>query len=376
MLVLSFLLFLTGTIVAQDVILKKDNTTVLSKVLEINSTEIKYKKWSNQEGPTYSINCSEVTRINFQNGDVEQFTNPIEPTSAPQQPMSAPQPVVSQPVAQTPQAQDQPELQKSQSPYSRGRVQFSLNGGAAIPTGKFGTTCSRYTTMNDFCVPFQIFAEDLGTSNQVGVGAAKTGIGGSIRLHIPVYENGKSIIGVPLKFNVLYNGITDSEKQTYKSIIEPAISETLNEGYGIYAFQFSITEFSSYLNFSLMTGIDYTYYINKPFALFAEGTLGLNVNHVTSTQMQNRLGGTYIAQYNVYSMKEFNFNYTTKANFAYEIGGGVLLFDHLSIGVFYTGNSPVQLSYDIDASNISEGPARLAQKFKVSAVSIQLGVHF
>ena len=37
---------------SQDVILKKDNTTILSKVLEVTSTEIKYKKWSNQDGPT------------------------------------------------------------------------------------------------------------------------------------------------------------------------------------------------------------------------------------------------------------------------------------------------------------------------------------
>ena len=42
-----FLLCITGTAVSQDVILKKDNTTVLSKVLEITGTEIKYKKWSN-----------------------------------------------------------------------------------------------------------------------------------------------------------------------------------------------------------------------------------------------------------------------------------------------------------------------------------------
>lgn len=60
---------------AQDVIVKKDGTTVLGKVEEINSTEIKYRKWSNLDGPLYSINCSEVTSINFQNGDVEKITS-------------------------------------------------------------------------------------------------------------------------------------------------------------------------------------------------------------------------------------------------------------------------------------------------------------
>ena len=56
---------------AQDVIVKKDGTTILSKVLEISGTEIKYKKWSNQDGPMYLINKSEVHSINYQNGEVE-----------------------------------------------------------------------------------------------------------------------------------------------------------------------------------------------------------------------------------------------------------------------------------------------------------------
>jgi len=60
---------------AQDVIVKKDGTTVLSKVLEISSTEIKYKQWSNQDGPLYSINRSEVVSINYQNGTVEQISS-------------------------------------------------------------------------------------------------------------------------------------------------------------------------------------------------------------------------------------------------------------------------------------------------------------
>jgi hypothetical protein len=184
---------------------------------------------------------------------------------------------------------------------------------------------------------------------------------------------------MPLKIGVLYNGITESEKQTFKSILEPAVSETLNEEYGVYAFDFSVTKFPSFYNFSIMTGVDYTYYFNKNIALLAEANIGLNVNHVSSIQMNNRLGGIYIGTYNstpVYAMKEFNFIYKTKANFTYEIGGGLLLFDHFSIGLFYMGNSPAQLSYDIDAANISDGPARLAQKLEVSALSIQLGVHF
>ena len=66
---------------AQDVIVMKDQSTVMSKVLEITSTEIKYKKWNNQEGPTYSINRTEVVSINYENGEVEKFS---ETTNNPQ----------------------------------------------------------------------------------------------------------------------------------------------------------------------------------------------------------------------------------------------------------------------------------------------------
>lgn len=68
------LLCSTGTAMPQDVIVKKDQSTVMSKVLEITSTEIKYKKWSNQDGPTYSISRTDVVSINYENGEVENFT--------------------------------------------------------------------------------------------------------------------------------------------------------------------------------------------------------------------------------------------------------------------------------------------------------------
>jgi hypothetical protein len=77
---------------AQDVILKKDNTTVLSKVLEISSTEIKYKKWNNQDGPTYSIGLSDVLSITYENGEVDKFKeNSPKPSTQTNYPQPKPQ---------------------------------------------------------------------------------------------------------------------------------------------------------------------------------------------------------------------------------------------------------------------------------------------
>lgn len=72
-------LFILTTICAnaQDVIVKKDNSTIISKVIKISSTEIEYKKWTNLDGPTYTINKSDVVSINYQNGEVEVISEII-----------------------------------------------------------------------------------------------------------------------------------------------------------------------------------------------------------------------------------------------------------------------------------------------------------
>ena len=67
--------FITLNVSAQDVIVKKDGSTILSKVLEINQEDIKYKKFSNQNGPIYTINKSEIMSINYENGEKDDFSS-------------------------------------------------------------------------------------------------------------------------------------------------------------------------------------------------------------------------------------------------------------------------------------------------------------
>ncbi len=61
------------TVYAQDVIVKKDGSTILSKILEVNPNDVKYKKFSNPNGPTYTIIKSEIMSINYENGDKDVF---------------------------------------------------------------------------------------------------------------------------------------------------------------------------------------------------------------------------------------------------------------------------------------------------------------
>ena len=74
-------LFTSLTVHCQDVIVKRDGSTILSKVLEVNTADIKYKKFSNQNGPTYTINKSELLSINYENGEKDVFENSSSPAT-------------------------------------------------------------------------------------------------------------------------------------------------------------------------------------------------------------------------------------------------------------------------------------------------------
>lgn len=70
------MLFCASVSFSQDVIVKKDGSTIISKVLEINTSDIKYKKQSNLNGPTYTISKSEIMSINYANGEKDDFNEP------------------------------------------------------------------------------------------------------------------------------------------------------------------------------------------------------------------------------------------------------------------------------------------------------------
>ena len=76
------------SIYAQDIIVKKDGSTIMSKVLEVQTDIIKYKKWSNQSGPTYSIKITDIFSINYKNGEKDVFNSPA---STPAQTAETPQ---------------------------------------------------------------------------------------------------------------------------------------------------------------------------------------------------------------------------------------------------------------------------------------------
>lgn len=75
------LLFVLGIFegFAQDTIYMKSNEVVVAKILEISKNDVKYKKYSNIEGPDYTTLKVQIHRIIFLNGNVEYYQDNTSP---------------------------------------------------------------------------------------------------------------------------------------------------------------------------------------------------------------------------------------------------------------------------------------------------------
>lgn len=63
---------------AQDVIVKKDGSTVVCRVLEVKSSEVIYKLWTERNGSSYIMDISLVSSINYESGKKESFSEIME----------------------------------------------------------------------------------------------------------------------------------------------------------------------------------------------------------------------------------------------------------------------------------------------------------
>ena len=71
--------FTTLSVKAQDLIILKDGNEISAKVMEVNQAEIKYKKFDNPEGPSYSVLKSDVFMIRYKNGTKDIINTIKEP---------------------------------------------------------------------------------------------------------------------------------------------------------------------------------------------------------------------------------------------------------------------------------------------------------
>ena len=123
---------------AQDVIVKTDNSTILSKVEEITEESIKYRKWNNLDGPVYVISISEVIAINYSNGTMDTFEKKqqkdaeVKPGATPQKPYVENVRVISENNIDFLRRDD---LLKSARGYRVGSIICIVSGGSLMVTG-------------------------------------------------------------------------------------------------------------------------------------------------------------------------------------------------------------------------------------------------
>lgn len=58
---------------AQDLIATRNGVTVMAKVLEVSPSVVKYKRFNNLDGPTYTMSTAEILEITYENGDTDTF---------------------------------------------------------------------------------------------------------------------------------------------------------------------------------------------------------------------------------------------------------------------------------------------------------------
>ena len=82
-LTLTVALLATFNLFAQDIIITSDAKRIEAKILEVSSSEIKYKEFNNLEGPTFILTNDELNTVIYQNGTVKTFEHTAKPAPQP-----------------------------------------------------------------------------------------------------------------------------------------------------------------------------------------------------------------------------------------------------------------------------------------------------
>ena len=75
--IILFILFVCSSniIKAQDTLSMRSGENILVKVIEVGTTEVKYKKLDNLNGPIFSILKSDLLIIKYENGTSDDFSS-------------------------------------------------------------------------------------------------------------------------------------------------------------------------------------------------------------------------------------------------------------------------------------------------------------
>ena len=194
----------------------------------------------------------------------------------------------------------------------------SIHAGAAFPMGVFGSDNYDDEYSGGAAVGFNLGGKYVYTLNETGLGLF---IGGD--------------------FN--YNGLKSNVKDDLKSAFSPGVD----------------VSFYKYINIPVTAGLNYTYKANSQVSLFGE--LGVGADFLKVTNMTAEANGQKV---------EMVFDLSTQ--FAYTLGGGLVLSDKYMLGLHYYGlgdhNVGGTMKYNGDSEDLDKN------KIKVRMLNLTLGI--
>lgn len=353
---------------SQDIILTTSATEINAKVLEINEETIKYKKFDYQDGPTFTIKKTDVVGIRYQNGTIELFQDTPQNREE-----SSPSPAETGGIIQ-----QFPIRNNNRQPSSTERKypdmkRFFIYAGVSFPIGRF-----EKMSYGAGITPLWTIVDNYG--------GAKIGGVLNVKGRIPVSKN----LGITIGGGLYYNGIKDSafiDDEEYVSYL----SESLNEEYGVYAYNYRLNSRSKYINIPLLMGLDYTYMFGKGLGISAELSCGIDFDFITPTVYKNNMAGTFVySEYDsytstrirYYSAEKLKYVYVPAVHFAYQGNVSFIFGERWSIGVCYYGATKSSIKYDMKETSSaykmdnSNGTRIYCQKLGISMLMLRLGVGF
>ena len=76
----AILLFSSLFIKAQDTIVTRNGEKIISKLMEVNPTNVRYKRFDYQDGPLFTLEKQDIKFIVYANGMKDSFKNYVPPT--------------------------------------------------------------------------------------------------------------------------------------------------------------------------------------------------------------------------------------------------------------------------------------------------------
>ncbi len=132
-------------VIQKDLIYKSNNEVVEASILEVSSSQVKYKEWNNQNGPTFILTSEEISKIQFSNGSEKIYSVPAaQPVAQPAPAQAAP----AAPAAAAAPAAPAPQPAKPKMPIGF-QMTLDLEGNLSFANGYAVTNgAERYDIKN------------------------------------------------------------------------------------------------------------------------------------------------------------------------------------------------------------------------------------